>query len=94
MLKPSVFERRYIKLELTFKERKFSGEDPILLLDFLSQLVEEVDILDIGEGQIMVLIPHLLSGIAGDQYPQPRMVSDLENPVVSSTGRKRFKIDS
>lgn len=53
-------------LELIFKDRKFSGEDPIVCFDFLTWLVEEANTFDISEGQLMVLLPHILSGSAGD----------------------------
>lgn len=52
-------------LELTSKDRKFSGEDPILTFDFLTRFVEPT--LEISEGQIMALLPKLLSGSTGDQ---------------------------
>lgn len=54
-------------LELTFKDRKFSGEEPILIFDFLTRLVEESYTLDITEGQLMVFLSHVLSVISCDQ---------------------------
>lgn len=51
-----------------FKYIKLSGEYPILIFDFLTKLVEEADTLDISEGQLMVLLPHLLTGSVTDQY--------------------------
>lgn len=55
-------------LELIFKDPKISGEDQILILDFLTRLVEEADTWDISEGQLMVMYPSLLKGNAYDQY--------------------------
>lgn len=37
-------------IELKMKGFKFSGEDRILILDFLRRLVEEADTLDMNEG--------------------------------------------
>lgn len=50
------------------KERKFSGEEPILISVFLTILVEEAVTLEISEGQAMVLLPHLLTGSVADPY--------------------------
>ena len=55
-------------LELTMKEHKFSGEDPILVFDFLSRLVEEADTNGMSEGQLIVCLPHLLTKTAAHQY--------------------------
>lgn len=44
-------------LELTMKDLKFFGEDPILILDFLSRLNEEADTLDMNEGQLWFVFP-------------------------------------
>lgn len=56
------------KLNLVFKNRKFLGENPILIFDFLTRLIEEADTLEKSEGKLMVLLPHLLTGGAGAQY--------------------------
>lgn len=48
----------------TFKEQKFSGSDPILVLDFLTRIVEEAEMLGMTEGQLFVLLPHILAGEA------------------------------
>lgn len=53
---------------MSFRERKFKGEDPILLLNFLTSLVEEADTVDISEGQMIVLARHLLIKYDGEQY--------------------------
>ena len=55
-------------LELTMREYKFSGEDPILIFDFLSRLVEEADTNSMTEGQLMVCLPHMLTKSAAKQY--------------------------
>lgn len=51
-----------------FKDRKNSGEDAILIFDFLNRLVEAADTLEISEDQHMVLLTHFLAGSAADQY--------------------------
>lgn len=55
-------------LDLTFKEHKFSGSDPILVFDFLTRIVEEADMLGMTEGQLFVLLPHMLTGEASSQF--------------------------
>lgn len=47
---------------------KFYGEDPILIFDFLSRLVEEADVLYKKEGQIMVCLSHILTKTADLEY--------------------------
>lgn len=51
-----------------FMDSKLSGEDPIHICDFLTRNVEEVGTLEIREGHLMVLFPHLLIHSAGEQY--------------------------
>lgn len=53
-------------LEFMFKVRKFSGEDPIFMFDCLARLVKEADTLELGEGELIVLLPHLLSRSTAD----------------------------
>jgi len=55
-------------LELTLKERKFDGSDPILVFDFLGRLTEECDTLKMSEGQAFIALPHFLKGRAETQY--------------------------
>jgi hypothetical protein len=55
-------------LELTLKERKFDGSDPILIFDFLGRLTEECDTLKMSEGQAFIALPHFLKGRAETQY--------------------------
>ena len=55
-------------LELTLKERKFDGTDPILVFDFLARFAEECDTLKMSEGQAFVALPHFLKGRAETQY--------------------------
>lgn len=65
---PSISEQKLMNLDLTFKDRKFSGEDPILIFDFLDRLVGEVGTLEISEGKVMVLLLHSIARSTGVQY--------------------------
>ena len=61
--------RHFIKsMDLTFKEHRFDGSDPILVFDFLTRFVEEADILTLNEGQAFLILPHYLSGSASTQF--------------------------
>ena len=55
-------------LELTLRERKFDGTDPILVFDFLARFAEECYTLKMSEGQAFVALPHFLKGRAETQY--------------------------
>lgn len=46
----SKLSRLLKSLDLTFKEHKFSGAEPILLFDFITRTVEEADMVNITEG--------------------------------------------
>ena len=59
-------------LELSFKDSKFSGEDPILIFDFLSRFVEEADTLTMSEAQAFMALPQFLTGTARMQYRAAR----------------------
>lgn len=50
-----------------FKDRKFSGEDPILIFELLKRIFQDAETLKISDGQLMVFLPHLLTGIDGDK---------------------------
>lgn len=62
------FRKTLHNLERTFKDRKFSTENPILTFDFLTGVVEEGHMLDICKCLFIVLVPHLLSLSASDYY--------------------------
>ena len=55
-------------IQLTMREHKFDGEDPILIFDFLSRAVEEADTLAMNEGQLVICLPHLLTKTAAQRY--------------------------
>ena len=48
----------------TFDTTKFSGEDPILVFDFLMKFVEEADILDVSEAHAFIILSKVLKGRA------------------------------
>lgn len=51
-----------------FKHRKCLGEDQILIFDLLTGLLKESGTLEISEGQLMVLLSHLLAVSYDYQY--------------------------
>ena len=48
----------------TFDTTKFSGEDPILVFDFLMKFVEEADTLNVSETHAFIILPKVLKGRA------------------------------
>lgn len=46
---------------LTMRGHKFSGEDIVLVFDFLTPFVEEADTPGMSESQLIVCLPHLLT---------------------------------
>ena len=61
--------RDHIKrMEITMKEAMFSGEDPILVLEFLAKYCKEADLLEMTEAQAYVVLPYLLKGSAKEQF--------------------------
>lgn len=65
--------RRFIKsLELSMKQHAFSGEDPILVLEFLTRFVEEADTLGMTETQAYLAFPYFVKGNTIKQYRAAR----------------------
>lgn len=50
------------------KDFTFSGEAPILILDFPSRLVEDAFTLDMNEEKLIVCLPHMLTKTAAREY--------------------------
>ena len=50
------------------RDNTFTGEDGVLVLDFLAKLVQEFDTQEMNEGQAIRFLPEFLSGIALRQY--------------------------
>ena len=58
-----LYLHRYQKpLDITMKDCKFDGSDPILVLEFLTRYVEETDKLSMTEAQAFALVPSYLYG--------------------------------
>lgn len=55
-------------MELKKNDLKFSGEDLIIIFDFLDRLVEEADTLDISEGQLMGFLMHMFTETVAREY--------------------------
>ena len=65
----SAFETKILRdqaktFQSTFDNTKFSGDDPILVFDFLMKFVEEADTLNVSEDHAFVIIPKVLKGRA------------------------------
>lgn len=56
------------RMELTLKDHRFSGEDPIRVLDFLARYVKEANIQAMSEAQAFIALPSFLIGFAKSQY--------------------------
>lgn len=76
-------------LELKIKHFKFSGEDPIIIFDFLIRLVEESNTLQLSEEQIIVYIPHTLTNTTACEY---RSTSSGNRTGASRTGDAAYQI--
>ena len=61
--------RDYIKrMDIKLKQHHFTGEDPIMVLDFLARFVREANIQEMSEAQAFLALPHFLDGFAKSQY--------------------------
>ena len=76
--------RDHIKrLELTMQRHRFSGEDPILVLDFLNKMVDEANTLGMSEAQAYLSLPYFLSGSAESQFRAVRTASTSSHGGIS-----------
>lgn len=75
-------------LKLT-KDFTSSGVDPILIIEFLSCLVEEAKIVNMSEGQLMVCLPHMLTKNAAREYRSHQV---YRGPVDTIIGPRLFSI--
>ena len=71
-------------LDLSSGQGIFSGEDPILIFEFLTRMVEKFDTLGMSEGQTLIDLPHFLSDSARCKVAQEQ--------VKSLAGRKACSI--
>ena len=65
------------------KDNTFTGEDGVLVLDFLARLVQEFDTQEMNEGQAIRLLPEFLSGIALRQYTSVSQTAGSHHGKVS-----------
>lgn len=65
------------RLRLSMKDILFSGDDAILIFEFLRRFVEEANTNNMNEAQAYLALPKLLSGFALDQY---LAVKDTSSP--------------
>lgn len=56
------------RLELSFADNKFSGDDPVMIFNFLTRFVEEAEILGISEGQEFLTLPSFITKHSLRQY--------------------------
>lgn len=56
------------RLSITLHKREFKGEEPILVLDFLTRFVREEDMLVMSEVQAYLTLPYFVKGSAEDQF--------------------------
>lgn len=77
--------RDYIKrMALKLSNHHFSGEDLIMVIDFLSRFVRDENIQEIFEAQTPVALPSFLKGFSRNQYEAgPEMVSPEEGGISS-----------
>jgi len=61
-------KRAISKMELKLKEHHFSGNDPIMVIDFLTRLVREANIQGFSEAQMFLALPAFLEGKALSHY--------------------------
>ena len=77
---------RKIRRDILSKVRKdntFTGEDGVLVLDFLAKLVQAFDTQEMNEGQAIRLLPEFLSGIALRQYTSVSQTAGSHHGKVS-----------
>ncbi len=61
--------RKHLKsLDVTMKDYKFDGTDPVLVFDFLTRLAEEADAIGMNESQAFMALPHYLTGVASKRF--------------------------
>ena len=64
--------KRMNSLSMTLGEHKFSGQDPVLVFDFLTRFTEEADLNRMSEAQAFISLPRYLTGNAEYQYRATR----------------------
>jgi hypothetical protein len=67
-------------------EDKFTGADPIEILDFLRSFKESADHLDVSEGAATRLFPYFLDGLARERYRTHLTRAPVESANASLSG--------
>jgi len=57
-----------MRLDIKLNQQHFSGDDPILILDFLARFVREANINEPRSSQPHLALPSFLQGFARSQY--------------------------
>ena len=65
------------------RDNTFTGEDGVLVLDFLAKLVQEFDTQEMSEGQAIRLLLEFVSGIALRQYNSVSQTTGIHHEKVS-----------
>lgn len=60
------------RMALSFRIQCFTGEDPIVVLDFLSQIFAKPGTLCMSGGKADIPLPYMLRGLAEDQFKSER----------------------
>lgn len=69
------------RLGLTMKDASFNGDDPILVLEFLTRFADEADTLEMSEAQAFVALPYFLKGQAATLYRSTKSASSRRGGV-------------
>lgn len=77
-------------IDLTVRDHKFSGGDPLLVFDFLIRVVEGVDKLVMSERQLIVCFPQLLINNAAQNFRSASSHSRFGGLVCSQAAVQYF----
>lgn len=56
------------RMQLSMRNQCFTGDDPILVLNFLARFVAEADVLGMSDAQAYLVLPYILRGVAEDDF--------------------------
>lgn len=71
-------------MELILAEHNFSGENSMILTDFLTRFVREADIQEVSEAQAFVALQSFFKGYARSKYEAGVEMASAEKGGVSS----------
>lgn len=76
--------RDFIKrMDIKLSAHHFSGEDPIMVLDFLARFTREANIQEMSEAQAFLTLPSFLSGMARLQFEAGTELEDADGEGVT-----------